>query len=86
MDLSYTDEQILIRDSVQRFARDSYPFDARRRLGETDEGFSRGTWKTFAELGWLGVALPEDYGGSGGSAVEVMILMEAFGRALRPAT
>lgn len=82
MDLSYTNEQNLIRDSVQRFARDSYPFDARRRLGETSEGFSRGTWKTFAELGWLGVALPEAYGGSGGSAVDVMILMEAFGRAL----
>ena len=82
MDLSYTDEQNLIRDSVQRFSRDSYPFDARRQLGETSEGFSRGTWNTFAELGWLGVALPEAYGGSGGTAVEVMILMEAFGRAL----
>ena len=48
MDLSYTEEQNLIRDSVQRFARESYPFDARRQLGETPEGFSRGTWKTFA--------------------------------------
>ncbi len=82
MDLSYSDEQNLIRDSVQRYARESYPFDARRQLGDTPEGFSRGTWKTFAELGWLGVALPEAYGGSGGSAVEVMILMEGFGRAL----
>ncbi len=82
MDLTFSEEQNLIRDSVQRFARKSYPFDARRQLGETPEGFSRDTWKTFAELGWLGVALPEAYGGSGGSAVEVMILMEAFGRAL----
>ena len=82
MDLTFSEEQNLIRDSVQRFARDSYPFETRRQLGETPEGFNRDTWKTFAELGWLGVALPEDYGGSGGSAVEVMILMEAFGRAL----
>ncbi len=82
MDLTFSEEQNLIRDSVQRFARDSYPFETRRKLGETPEGFNRDTWKTFAELGWLGVALPEDYGGSGGSAVEVMILMEAFGRAL----
>jgi len=82
MDLVFSEEQNLVRDSVQRFARDAYPFHERCKLADTALGFSRKTWKTFADLGWLGVALPEDYGGSGGSAVEVMILMEAFGRAL----
>ena len=82
MDLVFSEEQNLVRDSVQRFARESYPFDERCNLADSARGFSRKTWKTFADLGWLGVALPEDYGGSGGSAIEVMILMEAFGRAL----
>ncbi len=82
MDLSFSEEQKLIRDSAERFARESYSFEDRRGASERPEGFRREMWKTFADLGWLGVALPEAYGGSGGSAVEVMILMEAFGRAL----
>ena len=82
MDLSFSEEQRLVRDSAERFVRESYSFGDRRGASESAEGFRRETWKNFADLGWLGVALPEDYGGSGGTAVEVMILMEAFGRAL----
>ena len=48
----------------------------------SDEGFSRDNWALFAELGWLGMALPEEFGGSNGSAVETMIIMEVIGRGL----
>ena len=76
-----TDEQQLLKDSVERFIERSYPFDKRRASSKTDEGFSRAHWKQFAELGWLAVGLPEDQGGFGG-AREVAVLMEAFGRGL----
>ena len=76
-----TDEQQLLKDSVERFIERSYPFDKRRKNSKTDEGFSRENWKQFAELGWLAVGLPEEQGGFGG-AREVAVLMEAFGRGL----
>jgi alkylation response protein AidB-like acyl-CoA dehydrogenase len=49
---------------------------------EAPEGFSRAYWSTFAELGWLGVALPADVNGSGGGAVENALILEEFGRSL----
>jgi len=82
MDLSWSSEQQQLRDSVQRWVTQSYPFEARRKLIASELGWSRDNWRQFAELGWLGAALPEDVGGIGGSAVETLIVMEAFGRGL----
>ena len=82
MDFSYSTEQTLLKDSVERFLRDAYAFETRRELVASDEGFSRDNWALFAELGWLGMALPEEFGGSDGSAVETMIIMEVIGRGL----
>lgn len=82
MDLSWSSEQQQLRDSVERWVAQSYPFETRRKLIATEPGFSRDNWRQFAELGWLGAALPEDVGGIGGSAVETLIVMEAFGRGL----
>ncbi len=82
MDFSLSPEQALFKDSVERFVRDAYPFEKRCRIIAGEDGFSREMWSQFAELGWLGVAVPEALGGSGGSATEVMIVMEAFGRGL----
>jgi alkylation response protein AidB-like acyl-CoA dehydrogenase len=82
MDFSLSADQTMIRDSVDRFVADAYSFDARTRLADSEEGFSREHWRTFAGLGWLGIAFPEDRGGFGGTAVETMILMEAFGKGL----
>jgi alkylation response protein AidB-like acyl-CoA dehydrogenase len=72
----------MIKDSVDRFVADGYSFDARSALAQSDLGFSRENWRTFAGLGWLGIAFPEARGGFGGTAVETMILMEAFGKGL----
>jgi len=82
MDLSLTDDQQLLQDSALRYLRNEYDLAARRRRIETAEGFSRDTWRTFADLGWLGAPFPEDQGGLGGGPVEIMVLMEAFGRGL----
>ncbi|MGV2981728.1 acyl-CoA dehydrogenase family protein [Camelimonas sp. ID_303_24] len=82
MDLTPTEEQRLLRESAGRFVRAQYNADARRKRAETGEGFSAATWREFADLGWLALPLPEAHGGLGGGAVEVGMLMEAFGEGL----
>lgn len=82
MDFTFTAEQKLLKENAERFIANEYTFDKRRAWAQSDAGFSREHWARFAELGWLGVGVPEEYGGLGGSAVEQAILMEAFGRGL----
>src|SRR5437868_9203020 len=82
MDFDLTEEQRLLRDSVERLLADHYGFDKRRSYLAEPEGWSRGLWTQYAELGLLGLPFPEDYGGFGGGPIEVMLVMEAFGRVL----
>ena len=82
MNFEYSEEQQLIQDSVARFVREEYGFDARRRIVESEPGFSAAHWALFAELGWLAVPIPEADGGLGGGVVECAILFEQFGRGL----
>src|SRR5690606_24090117 len=82
MDFEYSDDQSLLKDSVDRFIQNNYGFEQRRKLVATDEGYSDKNWSQFAELGWLGMPFPEQYGGFGGTPVETMIVMEAFGTGL----
>lgn len=82
MDLSFSDDQKQIKESVERFVREKYAFDARRKIAATDRGWLPENWAQFAELGWLGMSFSEADGGFGGGAVETMILMEAFGTGL----
>ncbi len=82
MDFSLSEEQQLIKDSVDRFIREEYELDSRRKYVGSEDGFSRDNWAKMAELGWLGVSLPEEYGGFDGGPVETMIIMESFGNGL----
>jgi alkylation response protein AidB-like acyl-CoA dehydrogenase len=82
MDLTPSDEQRLLRESADRFVNETYTADHRRRIASEPLGFSTKIWKQFAELGWLAMPIAEDHGGLGGGAIEVGILMEAFGRGL----
>jgi pimeloyl-CoA dehydrogenase small subunit len=82
MDFSFTEEQTLLRNSLSKFLSENYDFETFKKISRTEPGWSKANWKQFAELGLLAAPLPEDYGGLGGSAVETMIVMEEFGRAL----
>ncbi len=82
MNFDFSEEQVMLRDSVARFIQDDYDWDARKAIAATDEGMSKTNWQTFADLGWLSVPFEEEYGGFGGSAVDVMLLMEQFGKGL----
>jgi pimeloyl-CoA dehydrogenase small subunit len=82
MDFDFTEEQRLLRDSIDRLLADHYAFDKRRAYLAEPEGWSRTLWSQYAELGLLGLPFAEAHGGFGGGGIEVMLLMEAFGRAL----
>jgi alkylation response protein AidB-like acyl-CoA dehydrogenase len=82
MDFSYSDEQRMLRDSVDRFGGVEWAAaDRAQRLAEGVEG-SRRRWHAMAELGWLMLPIAETDGGLGGGPVEVMAIMEGFGRHL----
>ncbi|HEX4261585.1 MAG TPA: acyl-CoA dehydrogenase family protein [Acetobacteraceae bacterium] len=82
MDFDFTEEQRLLRDSVERLLADRYDFEARKRHAAEPDGWSRALWSQYAELGLLGVPFSEADGGFGGGPVETMIVMQAFGAAL----
>jgi alkylation response protein AidB-like acyl-CoA dehydrogenase len=82
MDIQFTEEQELLRSSVQRLLRDRYDFDARRKIVASEEGFSRKQWEAFAELGLFAAPFSEDVGGLGGGSLSTMIIMHEFGRHL----
>ena len=82
MDFSFSEEQTMLRESVARYLADQYAFEAWRKFSRTGEGRDPRHWKQFAELGLLAAPLPEAYGGLGGGAVDAMVIMEEFGKAL----
>ena len=82
MDFDLTEEQRLLRDSVERLLADHYGFDRRRSYLAEPNGWSRALWSQYAELGLLGLPFAESYGGFGGGPIEVMLVMEALGRVL----
>src|SRR5438045_8472650 len=82
MDIQLTEEQELLRSSIQRFLREQYDFDDRRKIVSTDEGWSRRHWKSFAELGLCAAPFHESSGGLGGGSLATMIVMQEFGRNL----
>ncbi len=82
MDFDLSDDQRLIKDSVDRLIADQYGFEQRKAHKAGPEGWSRAMWGQMAELGLLGVAIDEAQGGFGGGPVEMMLVAEAFGRGL----
>jgi len=82
MNFDYSEEQGLLKESIVRWAQDNYSFDQRRVTADSETGFSREHWSTFAELGWLSVPFAEEYGGYGGSVVDIAAVMEEFGKVL----
>jgi pimeloyl-CoA dehydrogenase small subunit len=82
MDFELSDEQRLLKDSVERLTTQRYDFETRKKFMAEPDGWSRDMWRQYAELGLTALPFSEDHGGIGGGPVETMIVMEAFGRAL----
>lgn len=82
MDFELSEEQRLLRDSIDRFVKSEYPFSTRQEIIFSTLGYSEKNWKLFAEMGWLALPFDAQYGGFDGSPVETAIVMEALGRGL----
>ncbi|UPJ59834.1 pimeloyl-CoA dehydrogenase small subunit [Bradyrhizobium sp. 192] len=82
MDFNLSEEQRLLKESVDGLLTDVYAFEQRKKYSKEKGGWSRLIWSRFAEQGLLGLPFAEADGGFGGGGVETMIVMEAFGRAL----
>jgi alkylation response protein AidB-like acyl-CoA dehydrogenase len=82
MEFNYSEEQLALQDTLQRFISRDYDFDKRRKFSASPLGFSAQAWSQYAELGLLSLPFPEELGGLGGSAVDVMLVMEQFGQGL----
>ena len=79
MTISLSDEQQQLRDSAVRFAREHASFEHWQKAIAADGRAEDGTWSRMADLGWLGISVPEAHGGLGGTPVDTMALMEALG-------
>jgi len=82
MDLTVSEEQSMLADSVAKFIDNDYDFETRQKIAASEPGFSQDLWQTYAELGWTAVPFDEEDGGLGGGPVEIMLMMEQFGRGL----
>jgi alkylation response protein AidB-like acyl-CoA dehydrogenase len=82
MNLSLSDEQSMLAESVARFIDNDYDFESRQQIAEEGAGYSRELWQTYAELGWTAVPFAGDDGGLDGGPIELVLMMEQFGRGL----
>lgn len=82
MDFSLSEEQTLLRDSVDKYVREHCSVERHRALCTTELGFDPNAWRDFAQLGWLSIPFSEELGGIGGGAIDLMVVGEALGRGL----
>ncbi|MCZ6829557.1 MAG: acyl-CoA dehydrogenase family protein [Gammaproteobacteria bacterium] len=82
MNFDFSEEQNMLKDSVARFVQDHYDAHSRRELVASEQGFDRGNWQMFAELGWLSIPFDESVGGFGGDAIDTMVVMQELGKGL----
>ena len=82
MEFDLTDEQRMLREGGERFLQESYPFERRRVTLAAANRCDDSIWKSFAELGWLALLLPEEAGGLGAGLFESVLLAEEMGRHL----
>jgi alkylation response protein AidB-like acyl-CoA dehydrogenase len=84
MDLGLSEEQEMLKKSARDFLQRECPKKLVRQLDESDEGYSSELWRKMAELGWMGLAFPEEYGGSGRNFLDLAILLEEMGYNIVP--
>ncbi len=82
MDISLSEDHRLIKDTINRYVREGYGFEDRMKTIETETGWSQEHYGQLAELGLIAAVVGEDAGGIGGTALDIMIVMEELGRGL----
>lgn len=82
MNFEFSEEQMMVRESLSRLLRDTYDFETRRKILDSEAGWSRDTWQALADMGIMSAAFDETYDGFGGKASDTLIIMEEFGKAL----
>jgi acyl-CoA dehydrogenase len=84
VNFDFSDEQKLLQQSVRDYLDEHAPLSVCRRVLESKEDYAAELWKGAAEMGWLGTAIPESYGGAGFGHLELVLIAEELGRALAP--
>ena len=84
MDFGFTEEQELLRQSAADFLNNECPMSYVRQMMEDERGYADALWQKMAELGWMGLILPEQYGGSGLSLIDMVVVLEEMGRVVLP--
>jgi alkylation response protein AidB-like acyl-CoA dehydrogenase len=84
MDFSFTEEQDMLRIFAREFLAKECPKAKVREMAKDEKGYDRQMWHHMAGLGWMGLILPEEYGGMGASFMDLVILMEEMGRNILP--
>jgi alkylation response protein AidB-like acyl-CoA dehydrogenase len=84
MDISLSEEQELLQGSARDFLQQECPIRLVRAMEEDERGYDLNLWKQMGDLGWLGLVLPEVHGGSQATMMDLVVLLEEFGRALVP--
>lgn len=84
MDFSISEDQEMLKTMARDFLEKECPETVVRQIQKSEEGYSPELWRKIADLGWLGIIFPEEYGGTGGNAIDLMVINEEIGRALFP--
>ena len=84
MDLDFTSEQTMLRDSAAKFFASECTYEEVKKIEETSEGYSPELWRKVAELGWTGLLFPGAYGGYDGTFMDLVIIQEEMGKAVFP--
>jgi len=85
MDFTYTDDQKMLKEAARRFLAGACPnVEWYLEMDKDEKGFTPELWQGMAELGWMGILFPEEYGGIGGSMLDMVTLMEEMGYAALP--
>ena len=84
MDFSLSQEQELLQREMRHFLNAEYPKAVVRELEASELGYSPDLWKKMADLGWVGLVIPEEYDGVGGNLLDLAVLFEEVGRAVCP--
>ena len=85
MDMGLSEIQQMLKNSAREFLAQECPLTLVREMEEDAQGFTEGLWRQITSLGWTGIPFPEQYGGTGGSFLDLAVLVEEMGRSLLPA-